>query len=77
MVNEEMFAVKEHEFDLQVELFKREKEIRDKVEIAEVFGRMKEQILIATNLIGILEPDMISQVTGVSLAHIKAISGNN
>lgn len=61
------------------EIFEQEKEIRDKIEIAEIFGRMKEQITIATNLIslGMLELDIIAEVTGLSEQHIKAISGIN
>lgn len=72
-----VIEVNEHEFDMRNELFK--KEIEDKVEIAEIFGRMKEQVLIATNLIelGILEHDIIAEVTGLSLSHIEAISGIN
>lgn len=79
MVDEKMLAVKEHEFDLQIEFFEKEKEIQDKIEVAEMFGRMKEQVLIANNLInlGILELDIIAEVTGLSVPHIKAISGIN
>lgn len=79
MVNEDVVAIKEREFYLQVELFEQEKEIRDKIEIAEIFGRMKEQVTIATNLIsiGMLELDIIAKVTGLSVQHIKAISGIN
>lgn len=70
MISEEM---------LTLELFEQEKEIRDKIEVAEIFGRMKEQITIATNLIslGMLELDIIAEVTGLSEQHIKAISGIN
>ncbi|OOM09455.1 hypothetical protein [Clostridium saccharobutylicum] len=78
MVNEEILAIKEREFDLQVELFEREKEIQDKIEVAEIFGRMKEQVLIATNLIelGSLETDVIAEVTGLSITHVEALRSN-
>lgn len=68
----------ECKFDMQIELFKREKEIQDKIEIAEKFGMMKEQILIATNLIelGSLETDVIAEVTGLSIAHVEALRSN-
>lgn len=71
-----VFEINEYEFDMQNELFK--KEIEDRVEIAEIFGRMKEQVLIAKNLIDlrILEPDIIAEATGLSLSHIEAIGGN-
>ncbi len=77
MVNEEVVAIKEREFELQIELFEKEKEIRDKIEVAEIFGRMKEQVIIARNLIdlSLLEPERIAEVTGLSIQHIKVISG--
>lgn len=78
MVNEEVVDTKECEVYLQTELFEREKEIQDKIEVAEIFGRMKEQVLIATNLIelGSLETDVIAEVTGLSITHVEALRSN-
>lgn len=68
----------ECKFDMQIEFFKREQELKSQIEIAEVFGRMKEQVLIATNLIelGSLETDVIAEVTGLSISHIEAMGSN-
>jgi hypothetical protein len=77
MKSGQMFEIAQREFDLELERLKKEKEHRNELEISEVFGRMKEQVLIATNLIGILEPDVIADVTGLSLSHIEAICGIN
>ncbi|WP_270565043.1 hypothetical protein [Clostridium beijerinckii] len=68
----------ERGFDMQIEFFKREQELKSQVEIAEVFGRMKEQVLIATNLIelGSLETDVIAEVTGLSISHVEALRSN-
>ena len=74
----QIVEMNEREFDMQIEFFKREQELKSQVEIAEVFGRMKEQVLIATNLIelGSLEPQIIAEVTGLSISHIEAMGSN-
>ncbi|MZK49032.1 hypothetical protein [Clostridium beijerinckii] len=74
----QIVEMNEREFDMKIEFFKREQELKSQVEIAEVFGRMKEQVLIATNLIelGSLEPQIIAEVTGLSISHIEAMGSN-
>lgn len=71
-------SIEDRGFDMQIEFFKREQELKSQVEIAEVFGRMKEQVLIATNLIelGSLEPQIIAEVTGLSISHVEALRSN-
>jgi hypothetical protein len=71
-------SIEDRGFDMQIEFFKREQELKSQVEIAEVFGRMKEQVVIATNLIelGSLETDVIAEVTGLSISHVEALRSN-
>lgn len=74
----QIVEMNECKFDIQVEFFKREQELKSQIEIAEVFGMMKEQVLIAINLIelGSLETDVIAEVTGLSISHVEALRSN-
>lgn len=74
----QVVEMNECNFDMQVKFFQREQELKSQIEIAEIFGRMKEQVLIATNLIelGSLETDVIAEVTGLSITHVEALRSN-
>lgn len=66
------------QFDLELELLKKENELRDKMEISEVFGKMKEKIQITINLSGLgVDDDIIAEATELSLSDVRSILGRN
>lgn len=77
---EEMIElIREREFEFKAELLQKEKIYIDKIENANVFGRMCEKIQIAINLVelGILDNQTIAEVTGMSLSHVESIAGRS
>lgn len=70
MLYGELSKIKTDAF-IQNEILKREMEEKAKEEV--VFAIMAEQVRIACQLIGILEDDIISEVTGVSISHLQCM----
>ncbi|WP_160691640.1 hypothetical protein [Clostridium sp. C2-6-12] len=56
---------------IQNEILKRELEEKAKEEA--VFAIMSEQVRIACRLIGLLEDNVISEVTGISVSHLQCM----
>ncbi|MBV7276451.1 hypothetical protein I6U48_26580 [Clostridium sp. PL3] len=50
-------------------------QLQSKLQDAEIFGKISQQIAIATNLIGLLSDEVIAETTGLSLENIKYLSG--
>ena len=78
MKSGQIFEVDEREFDLELELLRKENELRENMEVSEVFGRMKEKIQITINLSGLgVDDDIIAEATELSLTDIRSILGRN
>lgn len=60
----------------KINSFESYRQLQSKLQDAEIFGRMSQQVIIAINLIGLLSDEVIAETTGLSLNHVKHLSGN-
>ena len=75
MEEELMERMSEYKDELFFRYKEKEKEFGERVKEAEIFGMMKKSVDIAQKLIetGVVEDDLISQTTGLSLQHILCL----
>ena len=70
MLCDELSTIKTDAY-MQNEILKRELEEKSKEE--SVFAIMSEQVRIACQLIGLLDDDVISDITGISISHLECM----
>lgn len=73
MEDESMERMSEYKEELFFSYKEKEREFRERVKEAEIFGMMEKSVDVAVKLIGLLEDEIVAEVTGLHLEHVLSL----